>query len=207
MRLILVRHGRTPSNVGFVLDTGEPGADLDEIGRRQAESLVHRLSDHDFEAIFVSNLIRTHQTAHPIAQARRMPLNVLPGLREISAGDDELSTDASRYIGTLQAWGAGESNLRVPGGENAHEFFERYDASIAAIVGEGHSVAMAVSHGAAIRVWASARVEGFVEAIRGGHFDNTGFLVAEGSPAGGWSLEYLEGVRYYSDSTQEDDAG
>ena len=198
MRLILVRHGRTTSNVGFLLDTGEPGAELDDYGRSQARSLVDRLAGHDFEAIFVSNLVRTQQTARPIARARSLDFTVLPGLREISAGEDELSTDATRYIDTLQAWAAGEPNRRIPGGENAHEFFTRYDASIRTISEAGHETVMAVSHGAAIRVWASARVAGFTEAIGEGHFDNTGFLVLEGSLEDGWSLTAIEGVRYYA---------
>ena len=105
MRLILVRHGRTPSNVGFLLDTAEPGADLDEDGLEQAAALVERLSHHEIGAVYVSNLVRTQQTARPVAQARGLELQVLPELREISAGDDELSPDATRYIGTLIAWG------------------------------------------------------------------------------------------------------
>ncbi len=203
MRIILVRHGRTSSNTGFLLDTGEPGADLDETGRRQAHSLVDRLAGHDFEAIFVSSLVRTHQTAEPIAQVRRLQPLVLTGLREISAGVDEMTTDATRYIGTLQAWAAGERHLRIPGGEDASEFFERFDDSIKTIVEHGHETVMAVSHGAAIRVWATERVAGFTEAIGEGHFDNTGILVMDGSPEDGWSLVSIEGVRHYAHVPEE----
>lgn len=197
MRLILVRHGRTPSNVGFLLDTGEPGADLDDTGLLHAESLVDRLAAQPIEAIFTSNLVRTQQTAAPVARARDLAWQVLPGLREISAGEDELSTDATRYIGTLRAWDAGVRHARIPGGEDAHEFFDRFDAAIRTIADAGHLAAMAVSHGAAIRVWASARVTGFVDAIGHGHFDNTGLMVLEGTPRAGWELTYLEGVRSY----------
>ena len=34
MRLLLLRHGQTHSNVSGALDTGAPGADLTELGRR-----------------------------------------------------------------------------------------------------------------------------------------------------------------------------
>ena len=101
MRLILVRHGRTTSNVGFLLDTGEPGADLDDAGREQARALVERLAEHPIEAIYTSNLVRTQQTATPLAETREIEFRVLSDLREISAGDDELTADATRYIGTL----------------------------------------------------------------------------------------------------------
>ena len=105
MRLILVRHGRTSSNVGLLLDTGEPGADLDEHGRQQAETLVERLADHRIDAIFASNLVRTQQTAAPVAAARGLTVRVLAGLREVPAGEDEMTPDATRYIGAMIAWG------------------------------------------------------------------------------------------------------
>ena len=197
MRLILVRHGRTDSNVGLLLDTGEPGAELDESGLEQAASLVERLSEHPIDAVFASNLVRTQQTARPLAEARGLEVRVLPGLREIPAGEDEMSADARRYIGALIAWGEGDLHARVPGGENALEFFARYDDAIDTVAASGAEVAMVVSHGAALRVWATARVAGFREALGPAHLDNTGVIVVDGSPAEGWVLVQLTGVRAY----------
>lgn len=195
MRLILVRHGRTTSNVGLVLDTAAPGADLDEAGRAQAEALVERLAEFPVEAVFTSNLVRTQQTASPFARARGLELTVLPGLREISAGDDEMSPDATRYIDTLIKWHSGDFSARIPGGEDAEEFFARYDAAIEQVVAAGHRVAMVVSHGAALRSWATARVPGFVDALGKGHLDNTGIIIVDGTPEAGWQLFELDGVR------------
>lgn len=197
MRLILVRHGRTASNVGFLLDTAEPGADLDSNGLEQAAELVERLSHHEIEAIYTSNLVRTQQTARPVAEARGLELQVLPGLREISAGEDEMSADATRYIGTMISWGQGNLDARIPGGESAHEFFDRFDAAIDRISGNGEQIAMAVSHGAALRVWAAARVEGFADVLGRAHLDNTGIIVVDGSPADGWELAELIGIRHF----------
>lgn len=199
MRLILVRHGRTASNVDFLLDTAEPGADLDESGLAQAAALVERLSHHEIEAVFTSTLVRTQQTARPVAAARGLELEVLPGLREISAGDDELSADATRYITTLIAWGKGDPDARIPGGENAHEFFARFDDAIGRIAAAGREVVMIVSHGAALRVWSMARVAGFAEALGRAHLDNTGVIVVDGSPEDGWQLAELIGVRHFED--------
>jgi probable phosphoglycerate mutase len=197
MRLILVRHGRTASNVGFLLDTAEPGADLDEGGLEQAAELVERLSHHQIEAVYTSNLVRTQQTARPVAEHRGLTLQVLPGLREISAGDDELSSDATRYIGTLIAWGRGELDARIPGGEDAREFFTRFDSAIGEVAASGRDVVMVVSHGAALRVWSSERVHGFTEALGRAHLDNTGVIVVDGSPDEGWELAELIGVRHW----------
>ncbi|MCW5951840.1 MAG: histidine phosphatase family protein [Propionibacteriaceae bacterium] len=196
MRLILVRHGRTSSNVGLLLDTGEPGADLDEHGRRQAEALVRRLADHRIDAIFASNLVRTQQTAAPVAAARGLTVRVLPGLREVPAGEDEMSADATRYIGAMIAWGQGDLLAKVPGGEDATEFMTRYDAAIDQVVASGVEAAMIVSHGAALRSWAAARVEGFSEALADRHLDNTSVIIAEGSPSEGWWLIELDGTKH-----------
>lgn len=194
MRLILVRHGRTSSNVGFLLDTREPGADLDELGRQQAEALVQRLSDQRIDAIFASNLVRTQQTAAPVAAVRGLIVRVLPGLREVPAGEDEMSADATRYIGAMIAWGQGDLLARVPGGEDAMEFMTRYDEAIGQVAASGAEAAMVVSHGAALRSWAAARVAGFVDALADGHLDNTGLIIAEGSPSEGWELVELDGT-------------
>lgn len=195
MRLILVRHGRTPSNTGFVLDTAYPGADLDPTGQEQATDLVSRLAGRPIEAIYASDLVRTQQTAAPLAADRGLRVEILPGLREVSAGDDELSPDATRYIQSLIAWGEGHLEAKVPGGEDAIEFFDRYNAAIAGIVAAGHNDAVVVSHGAALRVWAMAQVKGFDTAIGKTHLDNTAIVVIDGNPADGWSLVELEGIR------------
>ncbi|MFT4108196.1 histidine phosphatase family protein [Propionicimonas sp.] len=196
MRLILVRHGRTTSNVGFLLDTAAPGADLDETGREQAAGLIERLAGYPIEAVYTSNLVRTQQTAAPLARERGLPLTVLPGLREVSAGDDEMSPDSTRYIGTMIAWREGDLAARVPGGESATEFMARFDAAIGEVAAAGHAVAMVVSHGAALRTWATVSVPGFDEALGKGHFGNTGVLVVDGEP-GHWEFRSLDGVLTY----------
>ena len=81
MRLFLVRHGQTASNVARLLDTAFPGADLDEIGRAQAASLVPRIGERGIEAIYASDLVRTQQTAADIAAHLGHEVRVLGGLK------------------------------------------------------------------------------------------------------------------------------
>lgn len=199
MRLILVRHGQTSSNVGLLLDTGEPGADLNLNGRAQADALVGRLAGQRIDAIYASTLVRTQQTAAPLAVARGLEMVIDPGLREISAGDAEMTSDASAYIDTLMRWHSGDLVARIPGGEDAAEFFARYDAAINGIGAAGHEAAVVVSHGAALRVWASARIPGFVDIIGNGHFANTGMITIDGSPQSGWTYIDSVGFMNYGD--------
>ncbi len=59
MRLILIRHGQTPSNVAFLLDTAVPGPGLTDLGEKQAAALPHTLADVDIDLLYVSTLTRT----------------------------------------------------------------------------------------------------------------------------------------------------
>jgi len=56
VRLILIRHGQTQSNVDHLLDTGHPGAPLTEEGLEQAATLVDRLASEPIEAVYSSDL-------------------------------------------------------------------------------------------------------------------------------------------------------
>lgn len=120
LRLILVRHGQTSSNVGHNLDTAAPGADLTDLGREQAEALVNTLGDEPVRTMFVSNLVRTQQTAAPLAAHFGLEPIIREGLREISAGDLEMANDEESiqtYVRTAVGWSAGDWNTRVPGSE------------------------------------------------------------------------------------------
>jgi broad specificity phosphatase PhoE len=67
MHLLLLRHGQTGSNVIGALDTAVPGAPLTELGERQAAAVPGALQPID--SITVSTLLRTQQTAAPLAAA------------------------------------------------------------------------------------------------------------------------------------------
>jgi broad specificity phosphatase PhoE len=189
VRLLLIRHGQTSANVGRLLDTAVPGADLTDEGRLQAQDLVGKLEQQPLEAIYVSDLVRTHQTAAPLAAARGLVPVIRPGLREIQAGDFEMAPDDASweaYLAVLYRWAAGEPEARIPHGENGVEVMSRYDAVVAEIAAT-HERAAIISHGAVIRAWSGARARNidpqFVADTRLG---NTAVVVLDGTPAAGW---------------------
>lgn len=189
MRLYLVRHGRTPSNVARLLDTAIPGADLDAVGQDQARTLVERLAGQPVDAVYASDLVRTQQTVAPLAEDRGLEPIVLGGLREIQAGEDEMSPVWERYVGSLRAWGEGDRSAKIPGGEDAEEFFARYDDAIAEIAASGHGAALLVSHGAALRMWIAGRVDGIdLAEVVGRRLGNTTIVTLDGSPEAGWTF-------------------
>ena len=187
MRLFLVRHGQTHANVARQLDTAVPGLDLTDEGRAQARALADRLGAEDLGAIYTSDLVRTQQTAAPLAEMLGLEMVVLPGLREIQAGDYEMSTDWQPYIDAVIRWREDPEHT-IPGGDSGARFLARYDEAIARIASDGHESAVAVSHGAAMRVWCSVSFGLAPDFFDGRRLDNAHVVTMEGEPGSGWRL-------------------
>ncbi len=196
MRLVLIRHGQTPSNEEGLLDTAIPGADLSELGREQAAAVPGLLDGERVDAIYASTLHRSQQTAEPLALARGLDVLVRDGIREIAAGDWEMqggSAAVRGYLGTIGAWMAGDLDVRMPGGEVGRAELSRFDAVVRAetalvreAAGADAGVVM-VGHGAMLRLWAAAaavNLPGTYGARNPLH--NTGMIVLDGDPYAGW---------------------
>lgn len=190
MRLHLVRHGQTGSNLVRALDTAEPGAPLTDEGRRQAAAVGAAFADEPVSAVYASTLVRTQQTAAPIAEPRGLRVLVRAGLREVVAGDLEMRTDdaaVEEYLGTMMAWADGDLDAVMPGGESGRATLDRFDAVVDEIRATGVPVAAVVSHGAVIRMWAIVRAANL--SVRDDvvqNLDNTGVVTLEEDGAGGW---------------------
>jgi probable phosphoglycerate mutase len=198
MRLILVRHGESPSNVRHLLDTAEPGPDLTARGAEQAAALPRALADERVDAVYASSLVRAQQTAAPLARLLGLPVHVRAGIREIWAGELELRGDrrsVERYLTTVFAWPEGDLGRRMPGAESGTEVLERFDAVVAEIAATGVRTAVLVSHGAAIRVWTACRASNVDAALAStSTLANTGVVTLEGDPASGWRALSWTGV-------------
>ena len=192
MRLLLIRHGQTPANVRGELDTGRPGPGLTALGRAQAAAIPAALAGQTIDAIFASTLIRTQQTAAPLARAKGLRVITLDGVHEIEAGDRELATDNDSYrvyLETCMAWGLGERERMMPGATTGTNFFQRFDASIAQVAAAGSEVAAVISHSAAMRVWVAGTARNIEPVFTARQeLDNTAMIELEGSPTGGWQL-------------------
>lgn len=90
--VLLVRHGESePAIEGqdFELVDGQGNPALSPEGREQAELVGRRLAEEHVDAIYVSSLRRTAQTAEPLAHRLSMTPVVDPDLREVFLGDWE----------------------------------------------------------------------------------------------------------------------
>ncbi|MFF5895405.1 histidine phosphatase family protein [Streptomyces argenteolus] len=197
MRLLLIRHGQTPSNVKRLLDTAVPGPALTPLGQEQAAALPDALADETIDALYASSLLRTQLTAAPLAARTGLEVRVREGIRELIAGDLEMRGDdeaVETYMATAFAWSAGDTGLRMPGGESGAEALRRYDAVVEEAAATGAGTVAMVSHGAAIRMWAAARAGNIdVRFASARELRNTGVVILSGAPGEGWRVLDWEG--------------
>ncbi|OBH45751.1 hypothetical protein A5683_10270 [Mycobacterium mantenii] len=140
----LVRHGESVANAARLIDTAVPGAVLTQLGQQQAQTVAGVLAAKGpVAAIFASQLIRTQQTAAPLASALGMNVQALPGLNEIDAGafngQPQFSLAGLAYLLGPVAWLLG---LRIvpmlaPGSTDANgfEFRRRFNGALQTMYG------------------------------------------------------------------------
>lgn len=90
--VLLVRHGESAAahpDRPFPLVGGHGDPALHPNGRAQAERLAERLATEPLDAIYVTTLRRTHETAGPLAARLGLTPIVEPDLREVHLGEWE----------------------------------------------------------------------------------------------------------------------
>jgi probable phosphoglycerate mutase len=155
--LFLVRHGQSaPYRDGtlFPLVSGQGDPELSPLGQQQALWVCARLATVGVDAIYVTNLRRTVQTAAPLAAALGLEPQVVPGLREVNLGIWEGGKyrkmvaeghPVAKRVFAEERWDV------IPGAEPDSEFTDRVRAAIENLVigHEGQRVA-AFTHGGVI---------------------------------------------------------
>jgi probable phosphoglycerate mutase len=97
----VVRHGESAAEVPgkpFPLRDGHGDPELHPHGVRQAELLADRLEHEAIDAIYVTTLQRTHQTAAPLAARLGITPIEEPDLREVFLGEWEGGVFRSKAI-------------------------------------------------------------------------------------------------------------
>ena len=149
--LLLIRHGLNDA-VGVRLAGREP-VPLNSVGLEQARGLVSRLAGVRIDAIYVSPLVRTRQTAAPLAEARGLDVNEMPDAIEFGMGEwdgrrfDDLNRDEGWRLFNMQ-----RSLTRGPGGELMLEVQTRFVTALLEAAGRHAGGTIAVfSHADLIR--------------------------------------------------------
>lgn len=155
--LFLVRHGESEPAVpgrSFDLVDGHGDPALAPGGRWQAERVAERLADQRIDALYVSTLRRTAETAAPLADRLGLAPVVEPGIREVHLGEWEGGLFRQRVAEQhpiAQRMFAEERWDVIPGGEPQEAFVARVRSAIERIVAAHPDQRVAVfSHGGVI---------------------------------------------------------
>ncbi len=167
MKLYLARHAESLANVEHVIASEIPGPALSELGRQQAESLADRLENADIAAIYHSRMLRTQQTAAPLAERLGLDMLELSGLHEVQLGDlaGRSDTEAYELLDKLaEEWNIDEQlDIARPGGETGADVVRRmtghFDEIRSRHAGRDAAV-LAVAHGLCLRTSAQRWADG-----------------------------------------------
>jgi glucosyl-3-phosphoglycerate phosphatase len=187
--LVLLRHGRTAWNAAGRVQ-GQLDVPLDEVGRAQAASAASALAALGPVALWSSDLARARETTSYVADATGLPPYFEPRLREFSFGEREgLTHDEYRdeAPGEYAAFRRGDYDV-IPTAERISDVRTRMTAALADLLAtiEPGQTALAVSHGAAIRVATAALLDWpdqQFHTLRG--LDNCGWVVLREHPEHG----------------------
>lgn len=155
--IILVRHGESMPAVegeAFPLVGGHGDPPLCEDGHAQAERVGERLAGEAIDAIYVTTLTRTHQTAAPLARRLGIEPVVEADLREVFLGDWEGGLFRHKVADgdpvALKAFTSERWDV-IPGAESAEVFEARVRAGIERIAAaHPDQRVVAVAHGGTI---------------------------------------------------------
>ncbi len=131
-QLCLIRHGQTDWNLEGRYQ-GQSDVPLNENGHEQAKSLIEKLKEQTFSAVYSSDLMRAQQTAAPIAKMLDIPIQIEPRLREINQGEWEgvlVDDIKARYAEIWSKRTVDPANVRPPGGETVREVANRVYAAL-----------------------------------------------------------------------------
>ncbi|HUY47503.1 MAG TPA: histidine phosphatase family protein [Streptosporangiaceae bacterium] len=155
--LLLIRHGESQAaypEEPFPLADGHADPGLAPDGRVQAERLAERLDKTRIDAIYVTTLRRTAQTAAPLAGRLGLTPQVEPDLREVYLGDWEAGLFrrmvADNHPVAERMWAEERWDV-IPGAEPAEAFAARVGRAIQRVAAAHPDQRVAiVTHGGVI---------------------------------------------------------
>jgi len=155
--ILLVRHGESAPadpDTPFPLVDGHGDPPLDPVGIEQAERLANRLAGEHVDAIYVTTLCRTVQTAAPLARRLGIDPRVEPDLREVFLGEWEGGLFRVKAAEQDPAFVRAMEEERwdhIPGAENQDAFAARVAGAIGRIdAAHPDQRVVAVTHGGVI---------------------------------------------------------
>lgn len=158
--LLFIRHGETDYNRQQRFQ-GQIDVPLNDTGRSQAQRLASRLAADPHDALCCSDLLRTRETAAPLAAAWQLKPTALAGFREQNFGVLEgldVPTIQARHPELWQRWLEQRADFALPGGESLRQFHTRVMSAVQDLAASApHRRVTVVTHGGVLdMLWRSA---------------------------------------------------
>ncbi len=189
-RLCIVRHGETDWNVARRIQ-GHVDIPLNATGLGQATATASGIANHEFAAIYSSDLMRAMQTAQAVARSQALAVLPEPGLRERHFGSmqgmnyDEM---LERHAGEAERFRNRDPDHDFGGGETLTGFASRIHATIDRLASAhaGQSVLL-VTHGGVLDIVYRRAVARDLSSVRDFAVPNAALNWLEVGPKG-WRL-------------------
>lgn len=161
-RLYLLRHAQTADVSKF--HGAESDIGLSPWGHEQSRRLARRFLGSPITTVYCSAMKRARDTAQPIAELLKRPMQQVPTLHERKMGHlAGVSREDFRhvYVDAMQAWSEGNLNFSHESGESFWMMQQRSIPAITELLNRhrGESI-IVVSHGMLIRVLLASLVRG-----------------------------------------------
>jgi len=151
-KILLIRHGDT-DYVDEAL-AGRIDSPLNLLGIQQSEAIANAIKHLPIQAIYTSPLIRTQQTAEPLAKLLNLEININHELNQVNFGKwqgmdfDELVQDPDWKL-----FRENPASVKIPGGEDSSMVRERVSNAIHLLSQqyEEEEIIAIFSHGSIIR--------------------------------------------------------
>ncbi len=176
-RFVVVRHGETDWNRQQRFQ-GQIDVPLNAIGHEQARRLAQRLAGERADLLVCSDLLRTRETAAPLAEAWRAEALPSTAMREQSFGVLEgldVPTIRQQHPDLWARWIEHRADFALPGGESLRQFHERVTRGLNELA-EAHAGATiaVVTHGGVLdMLWRTAHRQP-LDGLRRCEIPNTG---------------------------------
>lgn len=155
--LYIIRHGQTDLNLKGIVQGRGLNTSLNEMGRRQAAAFYEYYKEENFDKIYTSTLVRTHETVASFLE-QGIPWEQLEGLDEIGWGvyeGREQTPDVMQgFTDLTEGWRSGKLDTCVEGGETPNQLAARQRIALDHILARPNEEKVLICmHGRAMRVF------------------------------------------------------
>src|ERR1044072_3118179 len=144
--VLLIRHGQSRGNAERRFG-GHTATPLSARGRNQAQTTARTLKSESVTAIYSSDLARAMETAQPLSNLARLPINGTPAFRERSVGvmegltfEDAAQQHPEQYAALLRR----DFEHVLTGGESYRQLLDRAREKLDAIIAQHRGGKIAV---------------------------------------------------------------